>query len=122
MDDALLALRKACEEGARLDAEREKQRQQSEPPPELVAGQQYVAMVEEVKRLAVEYDAIEKPGAFTKERYEALRVDVKQAGEAIHKLGGVDLMRLTIELYVARSGGLHGCFDRGFHGVGEWRC
>ena len=118
-DDPLADFRKACEEAAILHAEREKQRQKNEPPPRLIAGQEYVDMINEVKRLTIEYDAIEEPGAYTPERCKVLRNDVKQVGEAIYKLGGVQLMHQTIELYVPNLGGLHGCFDRGFDGVGK---
>ena len=77
-------------------------------------------MVETVKRLAVQYGDIEKPGAFTMERHDKLRADVKEVGQAIFALGGTELVKLTIELYVSKQGGMHGCFDRGFDGIGGW--
>ena len=60
-------------------------------------------MVEEVKRLAVEYDAIEEPGTFTKERYETIDADVKRVGEALHEYGDVEFMRLTLDMYVKNA-------------------
>lgn len=102
--------------------EREPERLQSVLPPVGVAGSQYDAMVVEIKRLTTEYDAIEEPGAFTQERYETLKADVKRLGEAIHALGGIDLMLLMVKVHVPPTGGLQGCFDRGFNGIGEWRC
>ena len=73
MSDTLCALRNAAAAAERSMTEGEVQRQAQEPPPEQIAGKQYVAMVETIKRLAVEYDDIEKPNAFTMERYEKLR-------------------------------------------------
>jgi hypothetical protein len=63
-------------EAERIQVEREELRKLQEPPPKQVAGEQYVSMVETVKRLAVEYDDIEKPGAFTTERHEKDRKSV----------------------------------------------
>ena len=122
MSDTLSALRNAAAAAERSMTEGEVQRQAQEPPPEQIAGKQYVAMVETIKRLAVEYDDIEKPNAFTMERYEKLRADAKQVGRAIYSLGGTYLMRLTLELYVSKQGGMHGRFSTAFDGIGGWLC
>ena len=87
---------------------------------EAVAKVKLSPVVTEVKRLAIEFDEIEKPGNFTETRYNKLKTDVRAAGEELHKLDGVDLMKSTLEWYVPKTASLHGCFDRGFDGIGEW--
>jgi len=120
-DPALVDLIRACEAGDRKDAEREKLRKLNEPSPEVVADRAYAEMVRTVKRLAVEFDDIEKPGAFSMERNAKLNADVKEVGLALYALGGTAIMKTTIELYVSKRGALHRCFDTGFDGIGEWR-
>ena len=105
---------------ADTDAERERLRVEAEPPPDEF-GEFYVPLVAEVKRLAIEFDAIELPGAFSKERNDKLKKDARNVGIALHKISGVDFMRLTLDLYVSKSGGLHGCFDRNWDGIGDWK-
>ena len=119
-DAALLArMRRISQTIADTDAKRERLRVEAEPPPEELP-ECYVPLVAEVKRLAIEFNAIELPGAFTKERNDKLNKDVRNVGIALHALDGVDLMRMTLDLYVSKSGGLHRCFDAGFDGIGDW--
>jgi|SaaInlV_125m_DNA_1040241.scaffolds.fasta_scaffold35564_2 hypothetical protein len=119
-DTACLAeFRRISQTIADTDAKRERLRVEAEPPPE-ECGEFYVPLVAEVKRLAIEFDAIEMPGAFSKERNDKLKKDVRNVGMALHKLNGVGFMRLTLDLYVSKSGGLHRCFDAGWDGIGDW--
>lgn len=111
---------RACDECVRFNEARERERARNEPPPHLVAGPAYVPMVEEIKRITVEFDAIEEPEVFTKERYDKVRADAKAVGRAIHELGGMDLMLLTLELYVPKLRFLHKSFDEQFDGIGDW--
>jgi hypothetical protein len=119
-DTACLAeLRRISQTIAHTDAKRERLRAEAEPPPEEY-GEFYVPLVAEVKRLATEFDAIEMPGAFSKARNDKLKKDVRNVGIALHKHNGADFMRLTLDLYVSKSGGLHRCFDAGWDGIGDW--
>jgi hypothetical protein len=115
----LAAFRRISQTIADTDAKRERLRVEAEPPPE-ECGEFYVPLVAEVKRLAIEFDAIEMPGAFSKERNDKLNKDVRNVGMALHKINGVGFMRLTLDLYVSKSGGLHRCFDAGWDGIGDW--
>lgn len=125
-DKAIIELKRVCAKIALQDKEREEKRRAAEPTPFMVASMNgydavhYTKLVTEVNRLAIEFDEIEKPANYTTTRYNKLKADVRAAGEALHKLGGVDLMQSTLKWYVPKTGGLHGCFDRGFDGIGEW--
>lgn len=120
-DPALFNLIVSCKVGAIHDAERERMRQRDEPPPYVVGGSQYDSMVQEIKRIAVEYDAVEESDAANVlQRCMSVDADAKCVGHQIYNLGGEQLMHLTLQLYVPRMKGLHRCFDLAFNGIGEW--
>ena len=105
------------------DAKCEQLRAAAEPPPE-VFDPDLIPVVQELKRVAIEYDVIEKPGEYSKERSTKLRNDAGHVGMALYKIGGVNMMKTALDVYVSQEnmGSLHRCFDRAFNGIGEWRC
>jgi len=111
---------------------REKERQQKEPPPAAVYGEAYVPMVNEIKRLATEYDLFEERAREQEnqetefnfqESLDKLKSETQAVGTAIHQLGelvgGVQLMQFTLNTYVRRE--VHSIFGMHFNGIGEWR-
>jgi hypothetical protein len=105
------------------DAKCEQLRAAAELPPE-VFDPDLIPVVQELKRVAIEYDAIEKPGEYSKERSTKLINDARRVGMALYKMGGVNMMKTALDVYVSQEnmGSLQRCFDRAFNGIGEWRC
>ena len=90
----------------------------AEPPPEQVAGPEFTPLVAEAKRICAEFDAIERPGEYTKERCDKAIADLKVLAHKIHTLGGTALLEATMGLYVPP--GLQSTFELAFMRVGEW--
>ena len=109
-----------CEEIAAT----ERQRAASEPDPRsIVAGDEYAALVNETRRLVVESDNLEQmPYDEYESMYPAVRSDATALGQALHALGGTELMKRTIELYVPDILGMRRSFDIFFNGIGGWKC
>jgi hypothetical protein len=102
------------------DARREAERQRNEPLPEtLFPNTNYTTLVADMKRFAIEFDEIEQN--YTREKHAELRGRVRAVGKELHALGGNWLMRLTLDTYVCKTGGMHRCFDGAFDGIGDWR-
>ena len=75
-----------------------------------------MGFVDEVKRLAAEYDECET--AWTQEWDDRLLAASKAVGRKLHAIDGVILMKFTIEVYTPAW--THTCFDRAFNGIGDW--
>lgn len=85
-------------------------------------------MVNEIKRLATEYDLFEERAREQEnqetefnfhESLDKLKSETQTIGTAIHQLGGFWLMQFTLDTYVRRD--VHRIFDMHFDGIGRWR-
>lgn len=85
-------------------------------------------MVNEIKRLATEYDLFEERAREQEnqetefnfqESLDKLKSETQKVGTAIHQLGGFGLMQFTLDTYVPRD--VHSIFNMHFDGIGEWR-
>ena len=112
------AARKAREEGDR----REVARLNAEPDP-ANRGDEYARLVAEIRRLIVDYNELNDESAnhYTEARYEAHVNACRRAGQSLHAMGGEQLMKETIEVYVPQKDALHGWFYRMFDGIGTWQ-
>lgn len=119
--EAIEAMFATCKRMYEQEKVNECKRQASEPHPMSVGGSAYVLAVEEVKRLVAEDKAIETADTYdevVERRINLHREAGRKVGHEIFEIGGVELMKKTLDVYVPRPN--RSVFDLIWNGIGGW--